>query len=293
MAPETKNQVKTRSQAKKIEDQPPRETRTSNIEEEEPQKEQTLSSEQNTSNSEKANFPAVDAIKNTVSFGRGSTEGNERGPPSTGSGTEAPSFAPADFQFTAPSGVNTFTYFSKTFKFQPLSPNSAAEFMFPSSASSFFSPKKPAEEKAENPIIEDPVAVFNKSVTSTINEQHDSENVNAEASAAPCDVAMETCEETEKQQSSDEVVENNSTVCLKSAEIRDTQRQPDKVVSKAITVTATESEVMEPQDAAEEQHDASYFRNLVTKETVRLNELCANWENISTQEQNLTEEGKK
>lgn len=38
------------------------------------------------------------------------------------------SFAPSNFQFTAPSGLFTFENYSKEFKFQPLSPSSTANF---------------------------------------------------------------------------------------------------------------------------------------------------------------------
>lgn len=284
--PEPKNQVKTRSQAKKLKDQPPKKTCASKLEEKEKQKEQTQPPKENTSNTERASFPVVDAIRNTVSFGRGSTEGVERVQSSVESRTEAPSFAPANFQFMAPAGVNTFTYFSKTFKFQPLSPTSAAEFMFPSSASSFFSPKKPAEKPVNNVIMEDPVAAFNEPVTSTniVIEQQQSENSDAESLTAPCEVAMETCSEEEKQQSTNEVVDIESTM-----EITGTQQQPVEVGSEA--VTATESDAPESQDAGDEEHDAAYFRNLVKMETDRLNEVCAKWEKISAEEDNLSEEG--
>ena len=284
VTPEPKSQIKTRSQAKKLKDKPPKETCLSKHEENEKQKEQTLPPKEDTSDTEQANFPAVDAIKNTVSFGRGSTEGVERFQSSVGSRTEAPSFAPADFKFTAPNGVNTFTYLSKTFKFQPLSPNSAAEFMFPSSTSSFFSPTKPAEKPVDNLISEDPMAAFNKSVTSANIDQQQSENSDAESLTVPCEVAMETCNEEEKQQSINEVVDNESTM-----EITETQQQPVEVVGG--TVTAMESDVPVSQDTGDEEHDAAYFRNLVKMETDRLNEVCAKWEKISAEEENLSEEG--
>ena len=284
VVPEPKNQVKTRSQAKKLKDQPPKKTCISKLEEKEKQKEQTPPPKENTSDTEKASFLPVDAIKNTVSFGRGSTEGVERVQSSVESRTEAPSFAPANFQFMAPAGVNTFTYFSKTFKFQPLSPTSAAEFMFPSSASSFFSPKKPAEKPVNNVVTEDPVAAFNKPVASTNIDQQQSENSDAESLTAPCEVAMETRDEEEKQQSTNEVVDIESTM-----EITGTQQQPVEVDSEA--VTAKESDVPECHDTGDEQHDAAYFRNLVKMETDRLNEICTKWEQISTEEENLTEEG--
>lgn len=281
MAHEPKNQVKTRSQAKKLKDQPPNETCPSKHDK---QKGETVSIEQNASDCEKANFPALDSIKDTVSFGRGSTEGMERGQSSTA--TEALSFAPSDFQFKAPSGVNTFTYFSKTFKFQPLSPNSASEFMFPTSSASFFSPEKPAEKKVENPFLEDPVAAFNKSMSSSNNEQQQNENPKAETAA--CAAAMETCNEAEKQLSSKEV-DNDSTVCSSATGIPVAQQQSDQV-NDEVPVEMS-SDVPVSQDSGEEKHDATYFRNLVKMETDRLNEICAKWEKISTEEQDLSEEG--
>lgn len=279
-APEPKNQARTRAQAKKIKDQLPKETCPSKSEENEKKKEQMSSPEENTSNCERTNFPAIDAIKNTVTFGRGSTEGVER----IQSSAEAPSFAPAGFQFTAPAGVNTFTYFSKTFKFQPLSPNSAAEFMFPSSASSFISPKRPTKKPDESPILEDPVAAFNKSLTSTNTEQQCNENACAESSTTLCDAVMETCSEAEKQQITDEVEDNEKTNKMEHS-----HQQPCETVSEA--VTAMESDVIQSQDVDDEQHDAAHFRNLVKKETNRLNEISSKWEKISAEEENLNEEG--
>lgn len=295
MAAEPKNQVKTRSQAKKTKDtakdQAPSEVQCPSKPDK--QTSQTSATEEKTPAFEKLSFPALDNIKNTVSVGRGSSEGVERGQASTGSGTEAPSFAPADFQFTAPSGINTFTYFSKTFKFQPLSPNSAAEFMFPSSAASFFSPKRDKasdQKQAENAIIEDPVAACHlndelRAQESNQQEQGDHEMKNA--AAEPCSNAMETHDGPEKQ----DVVENDSasTACSTEAEIPSTQQQPD-VASEVVTKMDT-NEVLETQDVGEEQHDATYFRNLVRKETDRLNEICAKWEKINAEEKDLSEEG--
>ena len=279
MAPEPENQVKTRSQAKKQKDLPPSEMCHSKP---------NIETEQTNPNCEKANFPALEAIKNTVSVGRGSSEGVDRAQLCLGSGNEATSFAPADFRFTAPSGVNTFNYFSKTFKFQPLSPNSASEFMFPTSAASFFSPKKPAEKK-ENLILEDPVAVFNKSIASMENEKQQSVDANAETET--CNIAMKTCSEPEKHQAGIEVSESENTACLSGEVNQDTRQQSDHELAGEIVTGMESGNIMETQDVGDEQHDATYFRNLVKNETDRLNEICAKWEKISAEEQNLSEEG--
>ncbi|XP_078360914.1 uncharacterized protein LOC144645274 isoform X3 [Oculina patagonica] len=293
VAAEPKNQVKTRSQAKKAndtaKDQAPSEVQCPSKPDQQPS--QTPATKEKTPAFEKLSFPALDNIKNTVSVGRGSSEGVERGQSSTGSGTEAPpSFAPANFQFTAPSGVNTFTYFSKTFKFQPLSPNSAAEFMFPSSAASFFSPKRDKasdQKQAENAILEDPVAVChinNELEAQESNQKQQDDQEMKDAAAETCVIGMETHDGSEKQ----DVVENDnvSTACLTDAEIPSTQQQPETTGE----VKMDADEVIETQDVEEEQHDATYFRNLVRKETDRLNEICAKWEKINAEEKHLSEE---
>ena len=289
MAAEPKKQVKTRSQAKKVKDQPPSEIQCpSKLDK---QTGQTSPIEEKTAAFEKLNFPPLDNIKNTVSFGRGSTEGAERG-----TGTEAQSFAPTDFQFTAPSGVNTFTYFSKTFKFQPLSPNSATEFMFPSSSSSLFSPKadKPAAQKqAENAIYEDPVAAchLNNEVTACeSNPQQQADHEMIDAASETCSVPMETCDGSEKRQSGDEVVENDCTSQSSDGEIPSTDQQQSEGTVEMDTGMDS-GDVLEDQADGGEQHDATYFRNLVKRETDGLNEICAQWEKINAEEQHLSEEG--
>lgn len=289
---EPKNQVKTRSQAKKAKDQATSDPIPEHPSDLDTQCDQTSSPDEKSPTFEKSSFPALDNIKNTVSVGRGSAEGVERGQPSSGSETETQSFAPADFQFTAPSGINTFTYYSKTFKFQPLSPNSAAEFMFPSSAASFFSPKKDKtteQNEIENAILEDPIAAChsNNELTAqeTIQEQDDQEM--KDAAAETCRVAMETCDKSEKQ----DAVENDSasTACSIEAEIQSVQQQPE--TNGDVVTTVDIDEVLETQDVKEEEHDATYFRNLVQKETDRLNEICAKWEKINAEEKDLSEEG--
>ena len=153
MKAEPKNQVKTRSQAKKLQEQP-------------------------------------------VSFDTSSTEGVKRGQLNAESEVEPQCSAPKDFQFTAPSGINTFTYLSKTFQFQPLSPYSAAEFIFPTSASSFLSPKKDKsadQKQEENTAWEDPVATCFMN-----NKLRENENVEQEKD----DQEMEKCDGSESQKGS-------------------------------------------------------------------------------------------
>lgn len=277
MASDSKNQVKTRSQAKESKDLPQSETCPSNP---------NIEVGENPSNCGKANFPALEAIKNTVSLGRGSTEGVERGQTGLGSNNEASSFAPADFKFRAPSGINTFTYYSKTFKFQPLSPNSAAEFMFPTSASSFFSPKKPAEKK-ENFFEEDPVVAFNKSITSMENKKEDSANTSNKTEICPVE-NMDACSGPTFDQTQTDVSQGDNAVCS-SSEVN--VEAPDCEVVGEMVLGMEDGDVTETQGTGDEQHDAKYFRNLVKKETDRLNEICAKWEKISAEEENLSEEG--
>lgn len=280
MAPDSKNQVKTRSQAKESRDLPQSETCPSNP---------NVEIGENPSNCEKANFPALEAIKNTVSVGRGSTEGVERGQTGLGSNNEASSFAPADFKFTVPSGINTFTYYSKTFKFQPLSPNSAAEFMFPTSASSFFSPKKPVERK-EDLFVEDPVVAFNKSITSMENKKEDSVSTCAKTEICPVK-NMESCCGPTFDQGQTDVSQGDNAVCSSSKVNVEAPEQPGHEVAGEMVSGMEDGDVTETQGAGDEQHDAKYFRHLVKKETDRLNEICAKWEEISAEEENLSEEG--
>ena len=280
MAPDSKNQVKTRSQAKESRDVPQSETCPSNP---------NVEIGENPSNCEKANFPALEAIKNTVSVGRGSTEGVERGQTGLGSNNEASSFAPADFKFTVPSGINTFTYYSKTFKFQPLSPNSAAEFMFPTSASSFFSPKKPVERK-EDLFVEDPVVAFNKSITSTENKKEDSVSTCAKTEICPVK-NMESCSGPTFDQAQTDVSQGDNAVGSSSKVNVEVPEQPGHEVAGEMVSGMEDGDVTETQGAGDEQHDAKYFRHLVKKETDSLNEICAKWEEISAEEENLSEEG--
>lgn len=280
MASDSKNQVKTRSQAKESKDLPQSETCPSNP---------NVEVGENPSNCGKANFPALEAIKNTVSLGRGSTEGVERGQTGLGSNNEASSFAPADFKFRAPSGINTFTYYSKTFKFQPLSPNSAAEFMFPTSASSFFSPKKPAEKK-ENFFVEDPVVAFNKSITSMENKKEDSANTSTKTEICPVE-NMDACGGPTFDQTQTDVSQGDNAVCSSSEVNVEAPDQPDREVVGEMVLGMEDGDVTETQGTGDEQHDAKYFRNLVKKETDGLNEICAKWEKISAEEENLSEEG--
>ena len=280
MASDSKNQGKTRSQAKESKDLPQSETCPSNP---------NVEVGENPSNCGKANFPALEAIKNTVSLGRGSTEGVERGQTGLGSNNEASSFAPADFKFRAPSGINTFTYYSKTFKFQPLSPNSAAEFMFPTSASSFFSPKKPAEKK-ENFFEEDPVVAFNKSITSMENKKEDSANTSTKTEISPVE-NMDACSGPTFDQTQTDVSQGDNAVCSSSEVNVEAPDQPDREVVGEMVLGMEDGDVTETQGTGDEQHDAKYFRNLVKKETDGLNEICAKWEKISAEEENLSEEG--
>ena len=280
MASDSKNQVKTRSQAKESKDLPQSETCPSNP---------NVEIGENPPKSGKTNFPALEVIKNTVSVGRGSTEGVERGQTGLGSNNEASSFAPADFKFRAPSGINTFTYYSKTFKFQPLSPNSAAEFMFPTSASSFFSPKKPVEKK-EDFFVEDPVVAFNKCITSKENKKEDSANTSAKTEICPVE-NMEACSGPTFDQTKTNVSQGDKAVCSSSGVNVEAPEEPDHEVAGEMVSGMENGDVTETQGAGDEQHDAKYFRHLVKKETDRLNEICAKWEKISAEEENLSEEG--
>jgi len=292
MAAELDNKVKTRSQAQKVKDQassechPPLKL--------DKQSGQISSTEEIKPAPEKLSFPPLENIENTVSLGRGSTEGVKRGSqPSTASRTEAQSFAPEDFQFTAPSGVNTFTYFAKAFKFQPLSPKSAAEFMFPTSAASFFSPKrdKPTDQ-VENAVLEDPVAACHLNTCNELkiqeNNQQEQVHVEIDDMTGTCSATMETCNDSEKQQGDNEAVATITTPPSTDRETPSTQKSHETIGE---VVTGMDGgDVLETQDVEEEQHDAKYFRNLVTRETDRLNEICAKWEKINTEEQGLSEE---
>ena len=289
MVGELDNKVKTRSQAQKVKGHASSKShRPSKVDK---QTGQILSTEEIIPAPEKLSFPALENIKNTVSLGRGSTEGEERDPqPSMTSETEAQSFAPKNFQFTVPSGVNTFTYFAKAFKFQPLSPKSAAEFMFPTSAASFFNPKgDKATNHVENAILEDPVAACHLNNELRIQENNQQEQVDVDDVAGTCTVAMETCNDTEKQQGDSEAVETISASASTDRETPSTQKSLETIVEVVTGIDG--GNVVETQDVEEEQHDAKYFRNLVTQETDRLNEICAKWEKINTEEQGLSEEG--
>ena len=292
MVVELDNKVKTRSQAQKVKDQASSESHhPSKLDK---QRSQVLLTEEIIPGPEKLSFPALENIKNTVSLGRGSTEGVERGPqPSTVSRTEDQSFAPENFQFTVPSGVNSFTYFAKAFKFQPLSPKSAAEFMFPTSAASFFSPKrdKPTDQVG-NAILEDPIAAChlnNEPEMQENNPQEQGDHEMIDDVAGACTVAMETCNTSEKQQGDNiEAVETISNTPATDRETPSTQK-PLETISEV--VTGMDDGNIETQEVEEEQHDSKYFRNLVTQETDRLNEICTKWEKINAEEQGLSEEG--
>ena len=284
MAAELDNKVKTRSQAQKVKDQSSSEShRPLKLEK---QSGQILSTEEMIPAPENLSFPSLENIKNTVSLRRGSTEGVERG-------SQAQSFAPEDFQFTAPSGVNTFTYFAKEFKFQPLSPKSAAEFMFPTSAASFFSPKrdKPTDQ-VENAILEDPVAACHLNNELRIQENSTQEQGDVEMIddiAGTCHVPMEACNGSQKQRGDKEVVETIKNDPSTNRETPCTEKPLETIGELATGMNG--GNVLETRDVEEEQHDAKYFRNLVTRETDRLNEICAKWEKINTEEQGLSEEG--
>lgn len=282
MAAEPDNKVKTRSQAQRVKDQASSESHyPSKLDK---QRGKISATEEMIPASEKLSFPLLEDIKNTVSLGRGSTEGVERGSQSSiSSSTESQSFAPEDFKFTAPTGVNTFTYFAKEFKFQPLSPKSAAEFMFPTSAASFFSPKKDKPiDQVDNAILEDPIATCHLNNELRIQEDNQQEQVDVEMihdMALTSSVAMETSDGSEKQPSDNEVATD-----------RDTSSTQKPLETIGEVVTGIEN-VDETRNVEEEQHDAKYFRNLVTRETDRLNEICVKWEKINTEEQILSEEG--
>ena len=262
---EPKNQVKTRSQAKKLQEKSTRIVKDT----------QQVPLEETTREFTKIDLPALENIKNTVSFGRGSSEGVERDAKKPGPDLGPPPLAPKDFQFTAPSGINTFTYLSKTFTFQPLSPKSAAEFIFPTSASSFFSPNKEKsteEMQTESTAWEDPVALCH--MNSTLDEKENTEQQMA-------DYETEKCEGSGSQEGTGSNVD----------EKKDTASCPTD--AKILSSRGQSSLVEETDDGSDldTQHDAAYFRNLVAKETDRLNEICAKWERINADEQSLSEEG--
>ena len=257
--------MKTRSQAKKLQEKSTRSVKDT----------QQVPLEETTQEFTKIDLPALENIKNTVSFGRGSSEGVDRNAKKPGPDLGPPTLAPKDFQFTAPSGINTFTYLSKTFTFQPLSPKSAAEFIFPTSASSFFSPNKEKsteEMQTESKAWEDPVALCH--MNSTLDEKENTEQQMA-------DYETEKCEGSGSQEGTGSNVDEkkDTASCPTDAKISSSQGQ---------------SSLAEETDDGSDldiQHDAAYFRNLVAKETDRLNEICAKWERINADEQSLSEEG--
>ena len=166
------------------------------------------------------------------------------------------SFAPNNFHFTAPSGVGSFFNTSKTFKFQPMSPGSAERFMFPSS-SGFFNPKH----------------------TSSVAEPTLGENGFIDDKA--CEVFLESDPQAQQQdrgEGADASVAMGEKYDVATKEEGRSEREakPDDM------------------DTAEEKNDernATYFRNLVSLETQQLNKACKQWEQIQTEEQELTEEG--
>ena len=206
VVPESKSQIKTRSQAKNGKPPAAKETCLSKPGKSERQEKSTTES---TKLSQIKQRPELSAIKTTVSFGRGSTEGVDRVHPKT---NETLSFAPADFKFTAPVGVNTFTYMSKTFTFQPLSPSSADEFMFPSSVSSLFSfsPKRATEKPVEDVMFQDPVAAYNKSSASPSSEEQNNGFFEDKILSTAC-VPMETSVQAEMGQKNAAIGEDKST----------------------------------------------------------------------------------
>ncbi|XP_022798133.1 uncharacterized protein LOC111336320 isoform X2 [Stylophora pistillata] len=260
---EPQNQVKTRSQVKKLQEKLTRSVKDT----------QQISLEGTKPEFTKLNLPAMENIKNTVSFGRGSSEGVERGVQNQGSELQLPSLAPKDFQFTAPGGINTFTYLSKTFKFQPLSPKSAAEFIFPTSASSFFSPN---EGKSTEPMQTESTAWANPVAVCHMNSTHDEKEHGGQQMD---DRKVEKCDSSNGQEDSHVDMKNGTASCPTDAKMIVNSQGQSTLVKEADDVSDLDS-----------QQDASYFRDLVAKETDRLNEICSKWERINTDEENLSEE---
>lgn len=323
---EPKSQVKTRSQAKKVKAEGSKEPCLTKRDKNDREKEQ-MSSVENTKRSEGKQLPDIGSLKNTVSFGRGSTEAVERVQSEATSANETSSFAPADFKFTAPTGVNTFTYLSKTFTFQPLSPNSAAEFMFPSSVSSLFSlsPKKPEVKQVQDESLEDAVAAYNKSIIAISSTDEDNtNNVEKKSLSTPGECLMEAPDKAGKPQNTSEVAEESigssnidrqgieindtkppSTACdILMEEPHDAERQKSvaevvndenstemlETLMQPVAVNCADVESMESDPADQHEHDSTHFRNLLKQETDRLNDTCKKWDKISNEEENLHDE---
>ena len=201
-------------------------------------------------------FPDFEAFKDTISFGRGSTEGASRTAQEVFKSDNAPttsepeSFAPTNFKFTVPSGVNSFQYSASNFHFKPLSPKSADAFLFPTSASFFESPHN---APALNPLKRD------------------------EKIASETDITLEN---------TTSMIPNNSQD-IGSAVISE-----DSVSSSTDYQHKENSYIGDNVNQLENERDSSYFRNLLETETLKLNNLSKKWNEISESETELNEEGK-
>jgi len=141
------------------------------------------------------------------------------------------SFAPSNFQFTAPSGLNSFENYAKEFKFQPLSPASAANFF--QGVTAFPSPKRKLITKDNFT----PMAAVQDVV------------LDSEVPVQPINEGK--LDKDQDSRKEDKFTEKNSAPII----------------------------------------DSGYFRNLVSSETTRLNDLCDKWEKELESDKNLTEEG--
>lgn len=135
---------------------------------------------------------------------------------------EIKSFAPTNYQFTAPTGLNTFEYYSKEFKFEPLSPRSTSNFF--EGIVAFPSPKR-------------------------------------------------------------DVITNQNFVPMSTSSICDTDPKEMFVDNKDKNQTGN------VENEANDAVDSKYFRNLISSETTRLNDLCDKWEKVLESTEELTEEG--
>ena len=281
------NQVRTRAQLKKIKEErtlkktDKQETQPTGTEDILEKMEEKPSDEEVPLTIEKvqqATFPQFETVRDTISFGRGSTEGAKRSvqqvlTPVTKATFEPQSFAPMDFKFSVPSGVNSFLYSAENFTFEPLSPHSANAFLFPSSASFYSSPQALAiipatEEERKGNEIEGNFS-GNKTTNAAVKETK-LEVVQESGDALKNDECVVTI--TRYQLDRVNPAESNS-VCagVKSGDSCNT------------VLTGTDSN---------SAHDSVYFRNLVKSETAKLNCLCDKWDALSTSTMDLTEEGK-
>ena len=240
-------------------------------------------SKEKTSKSQELKCEMPDTVKNTVSFGRGNAEGMERCQMSLGKEMQFQSFAPADFQFTAPDGINTFTYFSKTFKFEPLSPNSAEKFMFPS-PSSLLSPEKPSGFCAHIGAEDCQITKYPPLCSNVDSQQVVDKPFGNRSSASEAEVCIGSSDELRCDLSpcADESTSSSQHSHASSANKQDivTEGVPNSVVEMSVIA-----------EVQGEHHDPLYFRDLVKKETERLNKFCDKWERINGEEQGLREEG--